>query len=49
MSLYTKPDVSDEFIFRSKDEGHHLVWNILEIMTRFESCDLRYGADFEYL
>lgn len=41
--------MSDKFIFRSKDEGHHLVWNILEIMTQFESCDLRYGADVEYL
>ncbi|XP_055997299.1 condensin-2 complex subunit D3-like isoform X2 [Ostrea edulis] len=26
---------------RSKDEGHQLVWNLLEIMTQFESCDLR--------
>ncbi|XP_062580228.1 condensin-2 complex subunit D3-L-like isoform X1 [Saccostrea cucullata] len=26
---------------RSKDEGHELVWNILQIMTQFESCDLR--------
>ncbi|XP_078330914.1 condensin-2 complex subunit D3-L-like isoform X1 [Crassostrea virginica] len=26
---------------RSKDEGHRLVWNILDIMTQFESCDLR--------
>ncbi|XP_052706272.1 condensin-2 complex subunit D3-like isoform X1 [Crassostrea angulata] len=28
-------------INRSKNEGHRLVWNILEIMTRFESCLLR--------
>lgn len=41
--------MSDEFIFRSKNEGHRLVWNILEIMTQFESCLLRYGAYVEYL